>query len=74
MTAGPSETLTIAERVERALVVLAYCIELDGDVHLPMYERFEEEFKTLKKRQEARERAKQLLAAYTDAGALRQIR
>ena len=36
------------ERLERALVLLAYFIELDGDVHLPMYEKFELELAELK--------------------------
>lgn len=31
------------ERIERALVLLAYFIEVDGDIHLPMYEKFERE-------------------------------
>lgn len=39
--------LTI-ERLERALVLLAYFIELDGDAHLPMYERFEAELAELR--------------------------
>lgn len=29
------------ERIERALVLLAYFIELDGDIHVPMYQKFE---------------------------------
>jgi hypothetical protein len=33
----------MAERMERALLMLAYFIELDGDVHVPMYEKFEAE-------------------------------
>jgi hypothetical protein len=29
------------ERLERALLLLAYFIELDGDMHVPMYENLE---------------------------------
>ena len=43
--------------MERALLVLAYFIELDGDVHLPMYEKFEAEVKELKARQDVKSRA-----------------
>jgi hypothetical protein len=62
------------ERMERALVLLAYFIELDGDVHLPMYEKFEAELQELKNREDAKERARRRLMAYSDGGALRAIR
>ena len=39
---------TLIERIERALVLLAYFIEQDGDVHLRMYEQFERELAELK--------------------------
>ena len=45
------------ERMERALVLLAYFIELDGDVHLPMYEKFESELAELKRRKLSKSRA-----------------
>ncbi|MBX9592271.1 MAG: hypothetical protein K2X43_23535 [Hyphomonadaceae bacterium] len=70
----PAHELTLIERVERAMVVLALCIELDGDVHLPMYEKFEAELEELKQKESTRERARARLAAYKDAGARRQIR
>jgi hypothetical protein len=70
--APPSPTLI--ERIERALVLLAYFIELDGDVHLPMYEKFEVELQDLKNKEDARERARRRLMAYSDAGGLRAIR
>jgi hypothetical protein len=41
------------ERMERALLMLAFLIELDDDVHVPMYENFEAELKELKARQGA---------------------
>lgn len=35
----PTSQLSTIERLERALVLLAYFIKLDGDVHIPMYEK-----------------------------------
>lgn len=61
------------ERVERALLVLAYCIELDGDVHLPMYERFEQELEALRKKEDTRQRARRLLQSYTRSGDVKAI-
>jgi len=52
------------ERVERALLLLAYFIELDGDVHLPMYRQFEAELTELKSAAEAKLRAQERLAAF----------
>ncbi|MGY3690569.1 hypothetical protein ACVIGA_000649 [Bradyrhizobium sp. USDA 3240] len=65
---------SLTERIERALILLAYFIELDGDVHLPMYEKFEAELRELKAREDTRTRARRRLLAYTDAGALKAIR
>jgi len=36
MSTQQQAQLSTIERIERALVVLAYFIELDGDVHVPM--------------------------------------
>lgn len=66
--------LTITERIECALVLLAYFIEQDGDIYLPMYEQFERELEELKAREDARARARRRLMAYSDAGALKAIR
>jgi hypothetical protein len=74
MSAPLQDQLSMIERIERALVLLAYFIELDGDVHLPMYEKFEAELEELKQKQATRERAQARLAAYKDAGALKLIR
>jgi hypothetical protein len=74
MHADANKRLPMIERIERALVLLAYFIELDGDVHLPMYETFEAELQELKSREGARERARRRLMAYSDAGASRAIR
>jgi hypothetical protein len=41
----------IIERIERTLVVLAYFIELDGDVHVAMYEQFDAELAELRKKE-----------------------
>lgn len=55
-------------RIERALVLLAYFIELDGDVHLAMYEIFERELEELKRRQSTRDRARRRLQSYNREG------
>ena len=47
-------TLSLSERIERALVLLAYFIELDGDVHLAMFEKFEAELAELRRAETAR--------------------
>ena len=55
MTTGRDKDLLLVERIERALVLLAYFIELDGDVHLPLFEKFEAELLELKRRESAKE-------------------
>ena len=67
------EQLSTIERFERALVLLAYFIELDGDVHVPMYERFEAELEELKKQEDAKDRARRLLLAYKRSGGQKAI-
>lgn len=62
------QLLPMIERMERALVLLAYFIELDGDVHVPMYEKFEAELEELKKKEDSKDRARQLLLAYKPSG------
>jgi phage antirepressor YoqD-like protein len=63
------------ERLERALVLLAYFIELDGDVHLPMYEKFEAELTELKTKEAAKHRARKRLQSYlNEGGGLKAIR
>jgi hypothetical protein len=49
MSTEQQAQLPMIECIERALVLLAYFIELDGDVHVPMYEKFEAELAGLKK-------------------------
>lgn len=65
----PPTQLDTITRIERALILLAYFIELDGDVHVPMYEKFEEELSVLKAAADVRGRASERLARYRQAGA-----
>ena len=73
MTTQQQATLTLIERIERALVLLAYFIELDGDVHLPMFEQFEAELAELKQAESTRNRARRLLDRYNREGGLNAI-
>jgi hypothetical protein len=41
MVAEEQAKLTMIARIERPRVLLAHFIELDGDVHVAMYEKFE---------------------------------
>jgi hypothetical protein len=65
--------LTLIERIERALVLLAYFIELDGDVHVPMFEKFEAELAELKRAETTRDRARRILDNYSRDGGLKAI-
>lgn len=67
MTSSPPN-LDLTPRLERALVLLAYFIELDGDVHVPMYEKFEAELAALRATADVRSRANQRLASYKRSG------
>jgi hypothetical protein len=73
MSKHEQEQLSTIERIERALVLLAYFIELDGDVHVPMYEKFEAELEDLKKKENTKARARKLLLSYAHSGALKAI-
>lgn len=73
MSRTEHDRVIIIERIERALVVLAYFIELDGDVHVPMYERFEAELAELRKKEDTKARARKLLVSYANAGGLKAI-
>jgi hypothetical protein len=50
-----------------------YFIELNGDVHVPMYEKFETELAELRNKEDTKARARKLLLSYTNAGALKAI-
>jgi hypothetical protein len=73
MLTEQQEQLSTIERIERALVVLAYFIELDGDVHVPMYEKFEAELTELRKKEDTKVRARKLLLSYANSGGLKAI-
>lgn len=62
------QALPLIERIERALVLLALFIELDGDVHVPMYEKFEAELAELRAREATKDRAHRLLLSYKRSG------
>jgi hypothetical protein len=64
---------SLIERIERALLLLAYLIELDGDVHVPMYEKFESELAELKAVADVKARASRRLAAYRESGTRKAI-
>lgn len=63
----------LIERVERALVLLACFIEMDGDAHVPMYERFEAELEQLRRKESTKDRARRLLASYSRSGGRKAI-
>lgn len=58
---------TIA-RLEAALLLLATIMELDGDVHAPVFERLEAELASRRRVEDTRERARRLLSAYSRSG------
>jgi hypothetical protein len=74
MAAYQNDLPPMIERIERALLLLAYFIELDGDIHLPMYEKFEAELNDLKNKRDTKARARNLLLSYSEAGGLKAIR
>jgi hypothetical protein len=55
-----SELATV-ERLERALALCAYLVELDGLVMVPMFERLEREVAAMRRTQDTVGRAKRLL-------------
>lgn len=73
MSAAPQEPLPLIVRVERALLVLAYLIERDGDVYLPIFERLERDLAVLKAQEGTRNRAQALLDAYRRTGDVKAI-
>lgn len=65
---SPATPPTRIQRLERALLLLAWCIELDGDVHVPLYEKFEAELAEARAITDVRTRASARLAAYRRSG------
>jgi hypothetical protein len=55
-----SEPIT-AERLEMALVFLAYCVVRDGPVVVPLYEKIERELEAMRATEATVVRAKRLL-------------
>ena len=54
MPSGTASQLPLTERIERALVLLAYFIEQDGDKYLPWYEQFERELEEFRVKEDTR--------------------
>jgi len=75
MTKRVDQRAVTIERLERALLLLANFIELDGDVHLQMYEKFEAELAELKTKEALKDRARKRLESYlNEGGGLKAIR
>jgi hypothetical protein len=51
------------ERLERALIIAAQCVAMDGAVAVPLFERIERELAIARGTQDAIDRAKELLAS-----------
>lgn len=71
--AEQQERPPLIERIERALLLLAVFIELDGDVHVPMYEKFETELEALRRKESTKDRARHLLQSYRRSGGRKAI-
>lgn len=59
-----NDNLPMIERVERALLILAYLVEKYGDVHLAMYEQFEAKLQELQRQEDTKSRAKSRLQSF----------
>jgi hypothetical protein len=68
MTRPHDDTITI-ERLERALVTMAYIVVRHGAVYAPILDRLEREIEDRRRQAEPVERARRLLEAYTRAPA-----
>lgn len=53
------------ERLERALALCAYLIELDGPKRAPLFERLERDLAMLRQTQDTMSRARHLLETYS---------
>jgi hypothetical protein len=69
---GPSDPVT-PERLERALVYLAYLITVDGPIYTPLFDRLEQEILETRRQATPLERAQRVLAAYTTGGGTKAI-
>lgn len=61
------------ERLDQALVRVAFLMELHGPVLAPIFERLEREADTMRSHQDAAGRAKRLLDSYRVAGGVKAI-
>jgi hypothetical protein len=68
MTKQIAQLPVTSERLKRALVLLAYFIELDGDVHLQIYEKFDVELAELRAKEAIKDRARKRLGSYLNEG------
>jgi hypothetical protein len=59
-----SDDVITVERLERALVLCAYLVELDGPIMIPMFQRLERDLAVLRAQQDTVARAKRLLESY----------
>lgn len=53
-------SLSLEQRVERALIVAAQLVELYGEVYLPIFERLERELAQLQRKSSAVDRARRI--------------
>lgn len=61
------------ERLERALIHLAYIIDLDGPVYVPIFERLEKELAEMHRVSATLDRARRLRETYTIEGRLKSL-
>jgi hypothetical protein len=73
MTTTETHNPPLIERVERALVLVAYLIEVDGDAYVATYARLEAELEVLRGREDTKDRARRLLASYSRSGGRKAI-
>ena len=59
--ASEHEPVTI-ERLERALVICAACVELDGPIVVPLFESLERDLAVMRRDQDAMARARAMVA------------
>lgn len=71
MSRGPGITV---DRIERALVLTAHIVGLDGEVYLPIFNRLEEELQAARRQQDAMSRARGVIEGYTSRGGVKAIR
>ncbi|GGC68294.1 hypothetical protein [Chelatococcus reniformis] len=62
------------ERIEQAMVFMAYVVMRYGDQYAPILERLEQELADARRRETPRSRAERLLKAYTLDGGSKAIR